>query len=250
MPSFNWTPTGDADPARLAEARTQLLSAAQWLARVQRSYANPGADDLGLRWCDDRNVIATRGFASDLGLELSVDDLVMHFTEGGEPTRHEIDFEERSPAHIEAWILIELLHRGVDRDRFSKELPYDTSNLMSGDGVEFSPDAYQLELRELGDWFRNAISAIRSASQAQNGALRISPRDLRVEAIESGRALGFSPGDLETPEPFFYISKPSDAVEGSRPAPDAMLKASDIAAPGAAEQVLAFFAADSASTRH
>jgi hypothetical protein len=251
MTPFQWSRGEGLDPARFAEARKQLLSAAQWLARIERSYGSrAAAGDISLRWSDDRNVIATHRFAGDIGVELQIDDLIMQFTERGQPSDHEIDVEERSPAHVEAWILIELLHRGVDRDRFSKDLPYDTSALMSGDGVEFSPGEYGAELKALAAWFRDAVSAIRNAAQGEDGAtLRISPRDLRVELTSRGRALGFSPGDADAPEPFFYVAR-ADEGGGARATPQAVLKASDIPSNGPAEAVAAFLAQDDTPTRH
>lgn len=239
-------PAGDPDAARFAEARNQLVSVAQWLARVERSYASRvGQSELKLRWLGDRNVIATHDFDGDVGLELKIDGLVMQFTEKGLPSDHEIDVEERSPAHIEAWILIELLHRGIDRDRFSKDLPYDTSELLSGDGVEFSPGEYQSELRALAELFRNAVSAV---ERACDGDVAISPRDLCVRGELGGRAIGFSLGDARIGEPYFY-------VEGDGASPDprnaalAILRLSEVSAANA-DGVIAFFDANGAATRH
>ena len=248
MPAFDWRPTGDQDPARLAEARTQLLSVAQWLARVQRSYATRGVEPLTLRWSDDRKVIATHGFADDLVLELQMDRLVMQFTEGGRPSDHEIDVEERSPAHIEAWILIELLHRGVDRDRFSKDLPYDTSAMRSGDGVEFSPVEYEPELRALAALFRNAVSTIHQAAGSGSG-LRISPHDLSVEAESGGRTIGFSLGDAMISGPYFYVRGDAASSEPSTAA-TAILLVSDLQPAEASDRILAFLASGGAPTRH
>lgn len=244
MAPFDWRPTGTIDPERRAEARRQLLSAAQWLARVERSYAGGGrGDSIGLCWSDERAAIATHRFASDFGLELRIDDLVMQFTEDGAQTSHEIDVEERSPAHVEAWILVELLHRGVDRDRFSKDLPYDVTELMSGDGVEFSPEQYRDELRDLGAWFRNAVTAIRRASKANGSTtLAIAPQSLRLEALSDGRRLGFSPGDADIPEPYFYVA--------SGDGPTAILRISEIPDDTPAERVSNFLAGDLAPTRH
>jgi hypothetical protein len=245
MQPFDWRPVGDPDPKRFAEARTQLRSAAQWLARVQRSFA--ATEDASLNLSEDSGVISTGHFASDIGMELQIADLSMQFTEGGEASSHEIDVEERSPAHVEAWILIELLHRGLDRDRFSKDLPYDTSSLMNGDAVEFSPGAYEQELRDLGTWYRNAAAAIRSVAQAEGAGAepRLSPLDLRLEAKINGRAIGFSPGDAETTEPFFYI-----AAGDARGAPRSILRASELPAETAGDRVMAFFAEGAPPTRH
>lgn len=244
MTSFDWSPADRQAADRLSEARVQLLSAAQWLARVERSFG-PEDDDLTLRWSDERMAIATRAFASDIRLELQIDDLVMQFTEGGKPSDHEIDIEERSPAHIEAWILIELLHRGVDRDSFSKDLPYDTSAMLNGDGVEFSPGEYKTELRALGALFREAVLAI-GAAASDRGSIRISPRDLAVEAETGGRVIGFSLGDEMIAEPFAYVKGAAGAADAEASA-TAILRASEI---GAAGRLADFFASAAAPTKH
>jgi hypothetical protein len=246
------SPAGVRDSARMAEARQQLVSVAQWLARVERSFAAraPGRE-LSLRWRGDRNAIATHDLGDDVGLELRIDGLVMQFTEAGRPSDHEIDVEERSPAHVEAWILIELLHRGLDRDRFSKDLPYDTSALLSGDGVEFSPCEDEAELRALADLFRAAVSAIGRAASDAGGepALRISPRDLGVEAVAGGRTIGFSLGDAAIAEPFFYVRGDGAAREPGE-SPTAILLASQLPPGDCVGAIYAFYASNAAPTRH
>lgn len=248
MRPFRWKPVAALDPERLEMARLQLQSALQWLARIERSFANGASGDVvALRWSDERDAVATHRFADGLEVELRIDDLVMQFTEHGAPSNHELDVEEHTPAHVEAWILIELLHRGVDRDRFSKELPYDVSGMMKGDAVEFSPGAYRDELRALGDWFRGAASAIREASRSPDAGpdgLAVSPRELSVEARRDGRTLGFSLGSTRDDEPYFYVA------EGTGRALRARLMASDVPDQGASEAVHAFFAEAFGPTRH
>lgn len=207
------------DSDRLAEARMQLHSVVQWLARVARSYGRESDEEnLVLQWRND-DTIATRTLESGLGLELKLPDLIMQFTENGSPSRHEIDVEERSPAHVEAWILIELLHRNMDREQFSKGLPYDVSGLMAGDGVEFSPDEHEAELEELTARFRSAALLLSRAGRSDGGstpAIRFLPQDMSIEvstgpgngSAASGRTFGFAPG-ADADEPFFYIGRTS-----------------------------------------
>ncbi|PZQ14237.1 MAG: hypothetical protein DI565_12460 [Ancylobacter novellus] len=234
---------------RIAEARLQLVSVAQWLARVERSFAsrNPGKE-LSLRWRADRDAITTHDLGDAVELELRIDGLTMQFTEDGRPSDHAIDVEERSPAHVEAWILIELLHRGLDRDRFSKDLLYDTSALLNGDGVEFSPGAYEGELKELADLFRIAASAVGRAASS-DATLRISPRDLCVEAVANGRTIGFSLGDARIAEPYFYVKGDASSAEPGRAA-TAILPASRLAPENDSEAITAFYAGGGAPTRH
>lgn len=249
MSAFDWGASEDQDPVRLAQARTQLVSAAQWLARVERSYVERDAGKpFSLHWSDDRKTLATHDFADEIVLELQIDRLVMQFTERGRPSDHLIDVDERSPAHVEAWILIELLHRGVDRDRFSKELPYDTSELFNGDGVEFSPSEYTAELAALAALFRGAIDVIRDASDDRSG-IRIFPGDLNVEGSFGDRVIGFSLGDENVSEPHFYTSKdggPSSDHSGSIE----VLKVADVSTGEAPQSISSFLQTGGAPTRH
>jgi hypothetical protein len=234
---------------RLAEARMQLHSVVQWLARVARSYGRDSDEqNLILQWRDD-GTITTQTLEADLGVELKLPDLIMQFTENGSPSRHEIDMEDRSPAHVEAWILIELLHRNMDRAKFSKDLPYDVSGLMAGDGVEFSPDAYEPELGELTARFRTAARIISRAGRSDGGStppIRFLPEDMSIEvstgpasgSATSGRTFGFASGaDADTPEPFFYIGR---TVQGARSVREATLRLSALP-PGAFDRTVTQF---------
>lgn len=246
MTAVDWGAAEGHDPARLAQARTQLVSAAQWLARVERSYVERDfGRPFSLRWSDDRKALATHGFSDEIVLELQIDRLVMQFTERGRPSDHLIDVDERSPAHVEAWILIELLHRGVDRDRFSKDLPYDTSELFHGDGVEFSPGEYAAELAALAGLFHGAVDLIREASDDPSG-IRIFPGDLNVEGGCGDRVIGFSLGDENLLEPHFYVSRNADASGAAIET----LKLAELSGADAPDRIASFLKRGGAPTRH
>lgn len=237
-------PPGPIDPGRFAEARHQLHSVLQWLARMTSSYREPvpGEDGLALLWDGHRRAIATPKLVGDLAMEVGLPDLVLHFTESGVPVPHAFETEEHSPAHVEAWILVELLHRGVDRERFSKALPYDASSLMSGDATQFSPETHAAELAELADWFGYAASILEEHASEMHGdpgstELRIWPQDLSLEmqgpfrAAPSRVRTGFSPGTQHVPEPYFYLRQPG-ALPDRTDTPDFILKASEAAIGG------------------
>jgi hypothetical protein len=256
MGAVQWLPVEDHP---LADARRQALNVAQWLARLSNSYraGEPGQPDLALRWRDDGS-IATPEFDRDITVELHLRDLSMTFCEAGKPVPHEIDVEERSPAQVEAWILVELLHRGVDRKRFSLALPYEIPDLMSGDAFDYAPEACQAELAELNNWYRNAGAALaRVARNAGGGAQVVClPRNLHLAVFlpvnDSGVhpmiRVGFAPGDEEIEEPYFYVSAETSSAKEKC---GAILKASQILAaetPGAA--VDSFLDEAVASVRH
>ena len=244
MTSDEWPAAASQDPKRLEEARHQVHSLVQWLARIERSYSLQGNGAMPtLEWCDARNAITTRPLGQDIELELRLPELVLQFREGGEAVSHPLHVEEHSPAHVEAWLLIELLHRGMDRERFSKALPYDVSGLMSGDAVEFSPEAYEKELGVLTAWFSNAASVIArtgdKAPSEQKQTVAVRPDDLSLEAGQSGeRILGFRTGRAELPEPFFYLRREKGSSADS--AGESVLPVSQIPAHGSEDRLAQF----------
>ncbi|HZP78344.1 MAG TPA: hypothetical protein VFB45_19525 [Pseudolabrys sp.] len=144
----------------------------------------------------------TRTFERELAVELRLPSLEMQFRERGRPVPHLFNPEERSPAEAEAWILVELLHRGLERDKFSKSLPYTIANLLSGDAEDYSPQACALGLDELTAWLRTAAAVLSS-----DGRVVCLPETLTLLAPEPrrGAAVGFSPGDAGQGEPYFFV---------------------------------------------
>ena len=213
-------PPGTTGRDRFVQARHELHSVVQWLARMAFSYRDhePSDGNLALLWDGKRRAISTQRLVGDLAVEVGLPDLVLQFTEAGLPVPHAFETEEHSPAHVEAWILVELLHRNMDRDRFSKLLPYDVTTLMTGDAIMFSPGTHTTELANLAAWFSYATSVLEDfASQvdarAAPAGLRIYPQDLCLEmqvplaAARSGARqfirTGFSLGNQQSPEPNF-----------------------------------------------
>lgn len=198
------------DIRKFNEAQHQVHSLLQWVARVENSYGpNTGTKEpIRLRWCDERRAIRTHGLVGGLELELRVAEMALQFLENGKPSDHAFLAEEHSPAHAEAWLLIELLHRGVDRARFTKTLPYDASQLLSGDGQEFSPEQYADELVLLAEWMSRAARALWSAEEGRQGGegeILVRPEDLSLEVERSDHVVGFKPVGSVLNEPYFYV---------------------------------------------
>jgi hypothetical protein len=182
-------------------AREQTLNLIQWLARVANSYVvgSLPEDRVALSFCANGSFV-TKRFERDIALELRLPGLEMQFQERGKPVPHLLDPEEHSPAEVEAWILVELLHRGLDRDRFSTTLPYPISNLMAGDDEDYSPRACAPGLMRLLAWFRAAASVL-----SNKGSVVCLPQTLMLVAPDRETpAAGFSPGDAEHEEPYFF----------------------------------------------
>ena len=245
-----WRPMAVHDTKRFDTARHQLHSIVQWLARIEQSYGSRGGaeEPLTLRWCAERSAITTGPLDGNLVLELHLPELVLQFREDDEVSNHPLDVAEHSPAHIEAWLLVELLHRGIHRSKFSKALPYDVSGLMSGDGVEFSPKAYEKELGALTVWFSKAASALAEASSCsevnRKQAVTVRPDDLGLEAVQSATSvIGFKASGKQGSEPFFYIRRRDRSDDTATGTVGGVLPASQIPAHGDGTLVVAQFLA-------
>ena len=149
MTSIEWRSVGSVNPAELGQGRHQAHNAVQWLARMARSYIEPAVDDghTALDWVGDDDALVTQEIAPDIVLEFRLPELTMQFKEGGERVSHQFDMDDRSPAEAEAWLLVELLHRGVDREKLSKDLPYSLPGMMVGDAVRYNRHETETLLR-------------------------------------------------------------------------------------------------------
>jgi hypothetical protein len=220
-PAARWQAIEAPDRESLVRALMEARNLVQWLARIANSFvAGSTAEDrilLEFRAADAAYV--TQPFAHDIALEMRLPSLEMQFIEGGRPVPHVFDPEEHSPAEVEAWLLVELLHRGLDRAKFSKTLPYGVPDLMSGDAHDHAPSACRQGLAYLAAWFRNAAAVLAAADDTGRTRVVCLPQALELTCV-SGReykcspepAFGFSPGDARIPAPFFYLG----ATDGRR----------------------------------
>jgi hypothetical protein len=225
MSALTWRSVGAADPHRLGEAWRQAHSAAQWLARLAHSYMAPKPDARHtlLRWDPQRLALVTQEFLPALTAELRIPGLALQFKQGGRPVPHVMQVDDRTPAEVEAWVLVELLHRGLDRDRFSKSLPYQMPDLITGDAVGYVAASLEAELDELAAWFANAgeiLAAI--ASEAPSAPTPSAPVPwcwpqlfhlavlLPLHSHDPSRGpilrAGFSVGDGGSDQPYFYVT--------------------------------------------
>lgn len=202
------------DAARLAEARRQLRSAALWPARVAASYG-PASVEPKLTWSAERGAIVTCAFDKDLRLELRPADLRMQFLDHGQPVPHAIELDDRSPAHVEAWLLVEMLHRSIDRSQFSKALPFATGDLLSGDHEKFAGLDFVDELAAMARWLTLAGSVL--TRLAPSAPVVVSVPDVTLSVLigarpEAGggtaeKRVTFSLADNANPEPYFAVAR-------------------------------------------
>ena len=207
-----WRSKPELDLSELAQARVETINLVQWPARVANSYVSGGSSDrTTLRFRAGDAAFVTQPFENDLALEIRLPTLEMQFLGHGKPVPHVFDPEERSPAEAEAWVLVELLHRCIDRDRFSTRLPYTIPGLMSGDAEDYSPQSCQAGLTQLATLFQDAaaiLDAVARAEDSVEASIVLLPEtlDLRSDSPAGRHRLGFSPGDAQNPEPYFHVS--------------------------------------------
>jgi hypothetical protein len=223
MSAVTWLPVGAVAPEKLREAHHQAHNAAQWLARVAHSYMQPQPEHAHTRlhWDAQRGALVTQDFLPKLTLDLRVANLTLQFREDGKAVPHVIEIDDRTPAEVEAWVLVELLHRRLDRDRFSKALPYAMPGLMTGDAIPYMSETLEAELAELAAWLANAASVLAHLAEeylpAAPGASAVWcwPEifhmalllPARADEAVSGRMLraGLALGDAHHVEPYFYV---------------------------------------------
>lgn len=223
MGPAGWQSVRPLDLDALARARAETINLVQWLARIANSYvpASPLEERLYLEYRPASATFVTKPFDNNLILALHMPTLEMQFHEHKKAVPHIFDPEERSPAEAEAWLLVELLHRGIDPAKFSKKLPYNSPGLMTGDATDHSPQSCQQALAQLTAWFRKAaaiLDATAWTSGAEHTCIVCWPQTLDLSCasnIGSTRPdAGFSPGDAENPEPYFYRGRPASNGSG------------------------------------
>lgn len=207
-PAMKWQTRTIGDLSELAQARVEALNIAQWLTRIANSYVAAGTPEQRsrLEFRPHDAAIATGTFANAIVLEMRLPTLELQFLENGKPMPHVFDPEEHSPAEVEAWLLVELLHRGIDREMFSKELPYTVPGLMSGDAEDYSPQLCGPGLIRLTALMRDAATVLKAAAPTGGGQASIAclPQNLNLVGPSDSGLFAFSPGDAESPEPYFY----------------------------------------------
>ena len=232
-----------ADPGRFVAARDEAQNLTQWLARMSRSFgtSRDGTPHEALSWNGESKMLSTPEIAEDTVLHLRLPDLLLHFSVHGEAVPHPIAVDGKSSAEVEAWLLVEMLHRGFDRDRFKKDLPYRWPKLMSGDERKYSPESLFEELRTLTTYFEDAskiLAQVRDrlaerrgrAWQIGEGDRTLANLDIGPETFDIGFSLhptvggptshalqvGFAAGDESDPIPRFFV-RPIAADGRDRP---------------------------------
>jgi len=185
-----------------ANVYRQAHSAIQWLARLSNSYAEPKPENahLILRWDEDNSAIVSQAIAPGTTVELQPHKFFLQFRENGTATPHAVTLDDTTSARVEAWCLIELLHRELDRDRLSKDLPYNVDALMNGDSEDFETFGQEDVFEQFGVLM----------------AVQVDPSDFAVFTVNgSGAQIGLCLGDQEAGQAYYFRSKEVATLSGS-----------------------------------
>jgi hypothetical protein len=219
-PAMKWHTRTTGDLSELAQARVEAINVAQWLARIANSYVAGSTPEQRIRlvFRPHDAAITTSTFDKAIALEMRLPMLELQFLESGKPMPHVFDPEEHSPAEVEAWLLVELLHRGIDRGMFSKELPYTIAGLMSGDAEDYSPQLCGPGLIRLTSLMRDAAAVLKAAAPTKavdQASIACLPQNITFVSPSESGSFAFSPGDAESPEPYFYRRSGSSSGAGN-----------------------------------
>jgi hypothetical protein len=204
-----------SDLRAFSRARKEALNLVQWLARIANSFVAAGTREQHLLHFSAANAaFSTHSFDHTIALELRLPSLELQFLENGRRTPHVFDPEEHSPAEVEAWLLVELLHRNLDGSKFTKALPYTIPDLLVGDADKYSPRSCTQGLAELAAWFRVATAALQAAATicGTEAYVVCRPETLTLTCSSERKPgeFGFVPGDEEDPEPYFFVDAPNN----------------------------------------
>jgi hypothetical protein len=209
----------DFDPTELKKARRDVVNIVQWLARIANSFVDETTSEkrVVLEFRPRDAAFITQSFNNGITLEMQLPSLELQFAENGQLMPHIFNPEDHSPAEAEAWLLVELLHRGIDRSKFKKQLPYDMPDLLSGDAEKYSPQSHLKGLTEIVKWLRNASSVLELAnrrSASKKHRIICFPHTLHFTCLSETPlhqpSCGFSLGDAVNPQPFFFKGEISE----------------------------------------
>ena len=223
--TYNWPDITIFTSPAYKKARFEAQNALFWMARAAHSYLEPEQANkhLDLEWQSDRASLYTKVFDGDLQIGLSIPELEIFFCENGEKVRHSFWFDDRTPAYVEAWYLVELLHRDRDRSKFTIELPFESKDFFLGDTDEHDAPAVAVELKAMHDFFIIAADILSQVQQkladsgdvaAKIGSISCKPENFTLSFEIATKSddhanilVGMSLGDDLRPAPFFFVSQ-------------------------------------------
>ena len=225
--TLNWPESKIFETSKYRTARFEAHNALFWMARCAHSFLTARGDHkhMDLLWQSDSKSFRTKIFDGDLQIGLHLPDLELYFCEHGIKVPHSFWFDDRTPAYVEAWYLIELVHRDRDRSKFSTDLPFESVNMLMGDTKDHNASAVAVELDALQKCFEKAADLFVQVSQSllksghiaeSTNLITLNPEsfslvlDFKSAKIKKNvTSIGLSAGDDLRPAPFFFTAAES-----------------------------------------
>ena len=155
----NWPDTSVFQTRQYRDARVEAHNAIFWVARAAHSFLKPLPENshLNLCWDSETHDFKTQIFGDDIQIGLNLSELELYFCEKKEKVPHSFWLDEKTPAFVEAWYLVELLHRGIDPEMFSTTLPFESKDMLMGDTQDHNASLFKKELTALTDCIKNTV---------------------------------------------------------------------------------------------
>lgn len=213
---------GHVSPSELEPARLQLHHAAQVVASVAYTFVPARDDDshTNLTWLDEAHSLLGRPTPGEHPVlaGLSLPGLSLRVRSASGHTRASFDLPGRTLEAARAWMLDNVVRRtGLEAPTDGLVEPeYDIPEHPVGAGETFGGVGEPV-LSELSGWYAAAHHALTAARAQLEGASEVVtwPHHFDTASLQKLRGegedmvsigLGFSPGDDEVPEPYFYVT--------------------------------------------
>ena len=219
-----WPETKIIVNQKFCDARDEAHNALFWMARATNSFLEPMTQNghLSLFWHAGSGNFRTKIFDQDLQIGLNIEDLELYFCEHEMKVPHSFFLDDHTPAFVEAWYLVELLHREVDQSKFSTKLPFESPVMLMGDTQEHMASLYKEELRALNQCLVKSFCLFEELSKffVKNKKfldfetkISLEPESFSLELKLVSLAeknetiiIGFCFGDYLRPVPFFFVN--------------------------------------------
>ncbi len=228
----NWPNIEVFQTKQYRDARVEAHNALFWMARAAHSFVEPMPENahLNLSWENDSADFRTQIFGDNIQIGINLPELELYFCEKKEKVPHSFWLDDRTPAFVEAWYLVELLHRGIDPETFSTSLPFDSKNMVMGDTQDHNASLYKKELTALKDCIHNTIPILEGLANRLriNNKIGKDPHKIVLEPetftliltniptknVNQKITTGLSAGDNLRQTPFLF-TKSIDQANGS-----------------------------------
>jgi hypothetical protein len=219
FPRRRWRTLGGVPPRALVATRETLHHAAQLLALAGASFIPAREDDshTSMTWLVAYAALATQPIAARASFRfgLRVPDLTL-FTLDDETRQAGTFFSLHGARRTDAltWMKARVAEAGLDASRLRATMHFTIGPHPTDTGGAFQ--AVRDELEEVARWLGNASALLEEcrASMAGAGPTRCWPHHFDIATlVRPSRpglvqtiGIGLSPGDVESKEPYFYVS--------------------------------------------